>query len=76
MSATDILVDTTDPAWLDRTLSSMPGITAQVVGGQDGPFPQVDGYYVVRVFGDITFFRFAVENQGYCIVVKELEELV
>ena len=72
----DVLVETTDPAWLDKTLTDLPGVVAQVVGGPNGPFRQTEGYYVVRVFTGIDAFKFMVENQGYCKIFKILDALV
>jgi hypothetical protein len=64
--ATDILVRTANPSMLDTT--------AVVVGAPD--YVQVDGCYVVRVFGDPGFIKFAISNQGYGEVVRELDELL
>lgn len=68
---TDILVDTKNPASLDRTLASFG---AAVVGGPD--YVKVEGYYVVRVFGDPGFVEFAITQQGYGRVIRRLEKLV
>jgi hypothetical protein len=76
MTATDILVKTTDPAALDRTVQALPGCTAAVVGGPNGPFPQVDGAYVVRCFAGKHFLKVAIDQQGYGTVVRELDELL
>jgi hypothetical protein len=70
---TDILVRTGDPAMLDRTVQQLGA--AVVVGGPD-QFVQVDGCYVVRVFGDPGFVKFAITQQGYGEVVRVLEELL
>jgi hypothetical protein len=67
----DFLVDVGNPKALDETLAALPSVTAQVIGGPDGPFEQEDGHYVVRVFGNPGFFKFSVENQGYCRMVGE-----
>lgn len=72
MSATDILVRTADPALLDRTVQQLG--PAVVVGAPDHTV--VDGCYVVRVFGDPGFIKFAIANQGYGEVVRELDELI
>jgi hypothetical protein len=71
--ATDILVRTGNPAILDETVQQLGA--AVVVGGPDR-FVQVDGCYVVRVYGDPGFIKFAITNQGYGEVVRELEELL
>lgn len=74
--ATDILVEAADPADLDRTVQALPGCIAAVNGGPDGPFPKVDGAYVVRCFAGKEFLKFAIDQQGYGRVVRELEELI
>jgi len=70
--ATDILVRTASPEVLDRTVQQLG--PAVVVGAPD--YVQVDGCYAVRVFGDPGFIKFAITNQGYGEVVRELEELL
>ncbi len=75
ITATDFLVDVGSPEALDETLQAAPGINAFVVGGPKGPFIKDDGHYIVRVFGEPSFFRFMIENQGYCTIVGEREEL-
>jgi hypothetical protein len=72
--ATDILVRTASPSILDETLHQLPMCAAVVVGAPD--YVQVDGCYVVRVFGDPGFVKFAITNQGYGEVVRVLDELV
>ena len=74
VQATDILVRTADPGLLDRTVQQLgPAI---VIRGVAAPYMQVDGCYIVRVFGDPGFIKFAITNQGYGEVVRELEELL
>lgn len=63
--ATDLLVEYDgDPAALDEVVQSLgPAVLGQ---GADAPgYMKRDGYYVVRVFGDPGFVRFALTNQGY-----------
>jgi hypothetical protein len=72
MQATDILVRTASPEMLDQTVQQLG--PAVVVGAPD--YVQVDGCYVVRVLGDPGFIKFAITNQGYGEVVRELEELL
>jgi hypothetical protein len=74
--ATDVLVKTTDPVALDNTVQALPGCVAAVVGGPNGPFPRVEGAYVVRCFSGKDFLKFAIDQQGYGTVVCELEELL
>jgi hypothetical protein len=69
---TDFLVEVGDVAALDVTLRMLPGCMAAVVGM---PKPvKVDGRFVVRVFGNPSFFLFAAKQQGYCRVIGEREE--
>jgi hypothetical protein len=70
--ATDILVKTASPELLDRTVQQLG--PAAVVGAPD--YVKVDGCYVVRVFGDPGFIKFAITSQGYGEVVRELDGLV
>ena len=70
--ATDILVKTASPELLDQTVQQLG--PAAVVGAPD--YVKVDGCYVVRVFGDVGFIKFAIATQGYGEVVRELDELV
>ncbi len=73
----DFLVETGNPEYLDDTLQALPMTRAAVVGrGVPGGIIKRDGGYVVRVFGDPGFFKFACEQQGYCKIIKQLEELV
>jgi hypothetical protein len=74
--ATDILVRTGDPALLDRSIQQLG--PAVVLQGHPGPvdYVKVDGCYVVSVYGDPGFIKFAITNQGYGEVVRELDELV
>ena len=75
--ATDFLVETGNAEKLDDTLQALPMMRAFVVGrGVPGGITKKDGYNVVRVFGDTGFFKFAVEHQGYCKIIKQLDELV
>jgi hypothetical protein len=67
---TDILVRTASPALLDQTVQQLG--PAVVVGAPD--YAKVDGCYVVRVFGNPGFIKFAITNQGYGEVVRELEK--
>lgn len=72
--AKDILVRTVNPEALDRTVQNFGA--AVVGGGMPSGYVMVDGCYVVRCFGDPGFIKFAITNQGYGEVVRELDELV
>lgn len=69
--ATDFLIECGNPEAFDRTIQSLGA--AALVGGPD--YIKKDGYYVMRVFGDSGFIKFAVKNQGYGKIVKELDTL-
>lgn len=66
----DFLVDVGNPAALDQTLKQLPKAVAFMVGAPE--YPRVDGYFVARVYGDVGFFQFACEHQGYCKVIRRL----
>jgi hypothetical protein len=72
---TDFLVECADPVRLDDTLQSLPNMAAFVCGrGVPGGISLTDGCPTVRVFGDTSWFRFAVEHQGYCKIIREVKE--
>ena len=71
-TAADILVRTASPEMLDQTVQQLG--PAVVVGGPD--YVMADGCYVVRVFGDPGFIKYAITSQGYGEIVRELEELL
>lgn len=72
--AKDILVKTSNPDALDRTVQNFGA--AVVGGGMPGGYVMVDGCHVVRCFGDPGFIKFVIMNQGYGEVVRELDDLV
>lgn len=74
MEATDFLVETNNPEYLDKTINSFGA--ALVGGGMPGGFVKRGDYYVMRVFGNIDFIKFAIESQGYGKIIEELPELV
>jgi len=59
-----------DPGALDRTVNSFG---AALVQGAAGEYAREGGCYVMRVFGDPGFVRFACEHQGYCKIVGETD---
>lgn len=65
----DLLVQTANPADLDRIVKSLGA--ALVEAGGRGHYLLVEGCYVVRCFGDPGFVRFAIEHQGYGKVIGE-----
>ena len=72
--AKDLLVECGNPATFDRTIQQMGAV---LVGGPDN-FIQHDGYYVMRVLEDskVGYLKFAITNQGYGKIIKELESLI
>ena len=56
-----------DPAALDKTLQAL-GL-AVIVQGE-----KVNGHYVMRVFGNPGYIKFACEHQGYCRIVAEIPQ--
>jgi hypothetical protein len=64
--AIDFTVRTGSAQALDATVRALPGCAAAVVEGSfDG------SACVVRVFGNASFFRFAMKNQGYGEILAE-----
>jgi hypothetical protein len=77
IQATDFLVETNNPTYLDDTLQQLPNMNAFVVGrGVPGGFAMREGYNVVRVFGSTSWFEYAVTHQGYCKIIKKLDDLI
>lgn len=71
-SYTDLLVKTPNPQYLDSVAQQLFA-GAVCGGGMPGGY-QTDpetGAYIVRVFGDPGFAKFAIKNQGYGEVVGE-----
>jgi hypothetical protein len=75
MKATDFLIQCANPSSFDETVQRL-GSAALIDAGSKGKYVQKDGYYVMRVFGNPGFLKFAIENQGYGKVIKELPELI
>lgn len=72
--ATDFLVECGNPKAFDQTIQQL-GAAVLINGGNEDSYTKKDGYYIMRVFGDVGFLKFAIENQGYGKVIKQLEEL-
>ena len=72
--ATDFLIETSSPERLDATIQNWGA--ALVGGGMPGGYVKKDGYYVMRVFGNPGFIKFAIENQGYGKIIRELSGLI
>lgn len=69
----DFLVEVNNPEGLESVLKQLGWVNAFVVTDDRGNYIQAEGYYVVRVEGDQNFFRFAMEKQGYCKVIRQLD---
>ncbi len=72
--ATDFLVECRNPKAFDQTIQQL-GAAVLINGGDEDNYTKKGGYYIMRVFGDAGFLKFAIENQGYGKVIKQLEEL-
>jgi hypothetical protein len=70
----DFLVESRAPELLDKTLDGLQWCDAYLIQDDRGNYIEVEGCYVVRVMGDQKFFRFAMEKQGYCKIVRQLDE--
>lgn len=57
-----------NPEGLDRTLNMMGAALIKPPGGD---YESINGCYIMRVFGDPGFVKFACEHQGYCKIVCE-----
>lgn len=62
--ATDLIVTTANPQALDATVQQL-GAAVVVDGSWDGETCRV------RVFGDASYIRFAITNQGYGRIVGQ-----
>ena len=72
--ATDYLVECGNPKAFDKTIQQL-GTAVLINGGAEGDYSKKEGFYIMRVFGDVGFLKFAIENQGYGKVIRELKEL-
>jgi hypothetical protein len=73
---TYFLVEAENPERLDDTLQGLPQMRARVVGrGTPSGILYIEGHPVVKVFGDASWFERAVETQGYCKLIKQVEGL-
>lgn len=71
MQATDFLVECHNPEVFDRTVNTMGAVLMD--GGNKGQYIKQDGYYVMRVLGDPGFIKFAIEQQGYGKIIKQID---
>lgn len=68
---TDFLVECGNTEAFDKTINSMNAVLYD--GGNKGDYKKDEnGYYTMRVYGDPGFLKFAIQNQGYGKIIKEL----
>jgi hypothetical protein len=67
----DFLVQCNNPKAFDETIMQL-GAASLVMGHGQGGYMQQDGYFVMRVFNNEGYIKFAVEHQGYGKVIKEI----
>lgn len=60
-----------NPESLDRTLMSLG--KAVLIGGPN--YIKRNGHYVMRVFGNPGYVKFACEHQGYCEILNEIPKV-
>lgn len=66
----DFLVETSNPDYLDDTIQQWGAV---LVGrGTSEGYIKQDGYYVMRCFSNPDFIKFAVDNQGYGKIIREI----
>ena len=68
--ATDFLIECNNPESFDKTINSMGAVLCD--NGNKGEYIKQDGYYLMRVMGDPGFVKFAIQNQGYGKIIKEV----
>jgi hypothetical protein len=73
MASADFLIDVGNPDGLLRTLTMMG---ATLLTDQDGEFLQIEGHYVMRALGNADFMEWSCKEQGYCTIVRRLDELL
>jgi hypothetical protein len=62
-----------DPSVLDRILQQLgSAVLIQSKSTKPMEYEKRHGNYVMRVFGNPGFIKFACENQGYCKVIEEV----
>ncbi len=68
---TDFLVECGNPASFDQTINQFGAVLFD--GGNKGDYQKSpEGYYTMRVYGDAGFIKFAIQNQGYGKIIKEI----
>jgi len=67
----DILVKCNNPKALDQTLQSLGSALVQ---NYPDVYMMIEECYIARCFGNADFVKFAITQQGYGKVVRELEQ--
>jgi len=68
---TDFLIECKNPEAFDKTINQWGAVLFD--GGKKGNYvADKDGYYTMRVYGDPGFIKFAITNQGYGKIIKEV----
>lgn len=69
---TDFLIECGNPKAFDKTINQFGAVLFD--GGNKGNYyADKDGYYRMRVYGDPGFVKFAIQNQGYGKIIKQLQ---
>lgn len=71
--ARDFLIQCGNPKMFDQTINSL-GAAALIQNDKDS-YLQKEGYYVMRVFSNAGFIQFAIKNQGYGKVIREIDTM-
>jgi hypothetical protein len=68
----DLIIECVNPEALDKTLNQMGAVVMQNL---DGSYCKQDGGYRVRALnGNYEFLKFAIKNQGYGKILKEVSD--
>jgi hypothetical protein len=67
----DFLIECRNPHVFDKTINSLGA--AALIENSPGDYMMRDGYYIMRVFGDPGYIKFAITHQGYGKIIKEIE---
>ena len=68
----ELIVKTSNPEVLDKTLQPLGGLVGQNSNGKYSK--NFEGCYTVRaVLRDISFLKFAIQKQGYAEIIREQE---
>lgn len=68
---TDFLIECGNPKAFDQTIQQL-GAAVLCQNDDNSYAKNIDGYYTMRVYGDSGFVIFAIKNQGYGKIIKQL----